>query len=83
MKRNYFMLIGTLFLLLVVCEKEMADQKRCLRFMEKNSKSITILQVNSNSKFIDLTGRFMPSGFIPSTRFRLTELFVPIPGSGK
>jgi hypothetical protein len=56
MKRNYFMLIGTLFLLLVVCEKEMADQKRCLRFMEKNSKSITILQVNSNSKFIDLTG---------------------------
>lgn len=51
------MLIGTLFLLLVVCEMKMADQKRCFRFMEKNSKSITILQVNNKSKFIDLTGQ--------------------------
>ncbi len=50
------MLIGTLFLLLAVCEMKMADQKRCFRFMEKNSKSITILQVNSTSKFIDFTG---------------------------
>jgi len=50
------MLIGTLFLLLVVCEMKIADQKRCFRFMEKNSKSITLLQVNSTSKFIDFTG---------------------------
>jgi len=110
MKRNYFMLIGTLFLLLVVCEKEMADQKRCLRFMEKNSKSITILLANSTSKFIDLTGEINLSDneiefrllnenrafyvirfhsidtFSVDGTFctiRLTELFVPIPGSGK
>ncbi len=56
MKRNYFMLIGTLFLVLVVCEKKMADQKRCFQFMEINSKSSTILQFGSNNKFIDFTG---------------------------
>jgi hypothetical protein len=56
MKRNYFILIGTLFLLLVVCEKKMADQKRCFRFMEKNSGGTTLLQINSNCKYIDLTG---------------------------
>jgi hypothetical protein len=38
MKRNYFILIGTLFLLLAVCEKKMEDQKRFFRFMEKKFK---------------------------------------------
>lgn len=56
MKRNYFMLIGTLFLLLVVCEMKLADQKRCFRFMEKNSVGTTLLQINSNCKYIDITG---------------------------
>jgi uncharacterized pyridoxamine 5'-phosphate oxidase family protein len=40
----------------VACEKKMADQKKYFRFMEKNSKSITILQISSNNKFIDFTG---------------------------
>ncbi len=56
MKRNYFILIGTLFLLLVVCENKMSEQKRFFRLMEKNSTGITILQINSNISFLDLTG---------------------------
>jgi hypothetical protein len=56
MNRNYFILIGTLFLLLAACEKKMEDQKRLFRLMEKNSKGFTILQVKSNICFTDLSG---------------------------
>lgn len=56
MKRHHFILIGTLFLLLVVCEMKMDDQKKFFRFMEKNSKSTTILKIGSNHKIIDFTG---------------------------
>lgn len=56
MNRNYFIFIGTLFLLLAVCEKKMEDQKIFFRLMKKNQKDITILQVNSNVRFLDFTG---------------------------
>lgn len=56
MNRNYFIFIGTFFLLLATCEKKMEDQKIFFRFMEKNQKDITILQVNSNIRFLDFTG---------------------------
>ncbi|MCA1758652.1 MAG: hypothetical protein LC658_02690 [Bacteroidales bacterium] len=57
MKRNYFIIIGTLFLLLVACEKKIADQKRIFHLMEKSSKSITILEVKSNFDFTDFAGK--------------------------
>jgi hypothetical protein len=56
MKRHHFILIGTFFVLLAVCEKKMEEQKKFFRLMEKNSKSITILQISSNNKIIDFTG---------------------------
>jgi hypothetical protein len=61
MNRNYFILIGTLFLLLAACEKKMEDQKRFFRLMEKNSTGITILQVKSNISFLDLAGEITMS----------------------
>lgn len=56
------MLIGTLFLLLVVCETKIANSKRCFQFMEKNSKSTTILRIGSNNKFLDFAGEMALSG---------------------
>ena len=50
------MLIGALFLLFVVCETQMADQKRCFRFVEKNTNGSIIFQLGSNNKFNDFTG---------------------------
>ncbi len=57
MNRNYFILIGMLFLLLAACEKKMEDQKKFFRLMEKNSNGITILEVKSNICFTDFAGK--------------------------
>jgi len=59
MKRNYFMLIGTLLLLLVVCERKMEHQKKFFRFMEKSSDRTTLFQINNNSGCANFTAEII------------------------
>jgi len=56
MKRHHFILIGTLFLLLAVCEKKNGTSKKFFRFMEKSSDRTILFQINNNSGCANFAG---------------------------
>ena len=58
MKRHHYMLIGTLFLLLAVCEDKIEDSIGFFRLMERNQKGVIIFQV-CNATLPGFTGEMV------------------------